>query len=63
MHLYGQQPAIAHCRALFEQPTPFPHIPFSYCTFAVHFNNLSVNFRRTNSTLKVAGFSVFLFCV
>jgi len=32
----------------FEQPKPFPHTPLVRCTFTLHFNNLPVNFRRTN---------------
>lgn len=35
-------------RAFSEQPTPFPHIPFCYCNFAIHFNNLLVNFFQPN---------------
>jgi hypothetical protein len=53
-----------------EQRTPFPQIPFCYCTFNTHFNNLPLGNRRTNilyvsnhiadRTLQVAGFSNFL---
>jgi hypothetical protein len=30
--------------AFFEQPTPFPHIPFAHSTFATHFDDQPVNF-------------------
>jgi hypothetical protein len=28
--------AEAHCRAFFEQQSPFPHIPFVHCTITLH---------------------------
>lgn len=46
--VYVRQRAAAHCLAFSEQPIPSPHISFVQCTFTVHFNNLLVNFRRTN---------------
>jgi len=40
--------SLHQCRAFFEQPTPFPHIPFAHCNFIIHFNNLPLNFPWTN---------------
>jgi hypothetical protein len=70
----GLRYAVAHCPAFFEQPPPFPHIPFFHRTFTTHFNNLPVNFRRkkmfiefknriTNRTSQVAGLSIFMFYI
>jgi hypothetical protein len=39
--------------AFFEQPTPFPHIPFVHCTFTICFNNLPVSFHQTFCNLKI----------
>lgn len=39
-------PFLQACPNFFEQPTPFPHIPFVYCAFTTHFNSLHVNFCR-----------------
>lgn len=52
--------------AVFEKPTPFPHIPLVQCSFVINFNNLTVGFRQaknfasqriiTGRSSQVAGF-------
>ena len=68
MHKYKWRRAVAHCRPFFEQPTPFPHIPFVRCTFTIHVAKLPANFCRmnfknciTSRTSQVSGFSIFVF--
>jgi len=39
----------SHCTLVLPSlTTNFPHIPFVYCTFTMHFNILPVNFCQTN---------------
>jgi hypothetical protein len=68
MYKYKLRRAVAHCHPFFEQPTPFPHIPFVRCTFTIHVANLPANFHRmnfknviTSRTSQVSGFSIFVF--
>ena len=52
--------------AVFEKPTPFPHIPLVQCSFVINFKNLPVGFRQaknfasekiiTGRSSQVAGF-------
>jgi hypothetical protein len=52
MRMYGRRRVITRCPAFFQQPTPFPHIPFVHCTYSVHFTTLLVDFRHTNISIE-----------
>jgi hypothetical protein len=40
----GGSVSLHKCGAFFEQPTPFPHIPFVHCNFIIHFQQPAFKF-------------------